>query len=256
MSLVINDLPYEYNGIGSQNIIKAELFIQQNQDIHVLLVEEPENNLTYTKMCLLINKLSNEKNKQIFISTHSSFIANKLELKHLQLINDQQKIKTFSNLDEHTNKFFQKLPDYNVLRLILSDNIILVEGPSDELIIQSAYYDKYEKYPIDDGIDVMSVNGISFEHYCKLAKLIEKHITVVTDNDGKSKIKKEKFQQYEEYVKLCMEEDDELNTLEPSFLEANKNKFEEFRKIVYLGKDINKYDDKKLLDFIKKNKTD
>ena len=102
----------------------------------------------------------------------------------------------------------------------------------------------------------MSVNGISFEHYCKLAQLIEKNITVITDNDGKSKIKKEKFKQYEKYVKLCMEENDELNTLEPSFLEANKDKFKEFRKIVYLGKDINKCDDKKLLDFMKKNKTD
>lgn len=64
-------------------------------------------------------------------------------------------------------------------QLLLANQIILVEGPADELIIQRAYRDNFGKLPIEDGVDVMSVGGVAFKRYCELARLINKRIVIV-----------------------------------------------------------------------------
>ena len=255
MSLSIDNIPFENSGFGTQNMMKSELVFNQNIDVDFLILEEPENNLFFTNMSILISKLSNNKNKQLFISTHSSFVANKLGLNKLHLVANNN-VVSFSSLDKETYNYFVKLPGYNTLRLLLANKIILVEGPADELIIQKAYIDKYEKLPIDDGIDVLSVGGIAFERYCKIAQLINKEIIIVTDNDGNGQKVKQKYEEYSSIIKLCIEDDNELNTLEPSVLKANEDNFDMFRSIVYKGNNIAnvKYSD--LCDFMIKNKSE
>lgn len=251
--LSIDSIPFENLGFGSQNMLKSELFIKQNADVDILIIEEPENNLSFTNMSILVDKLSS-CGKQIFLSTHSSFIANKLGLNNVHLVCNSA-ISSLKSLNEDTYNFFLKLSGYNTLRLLLANSIILVEGPADELIIEKAYCDKYGKTPISDGTDVMAIGGIAFERYCELAENLGKNITVVTDNDKnlqKVKLKYNKFL----HVKLCVEEDEKLNTLEPSVLNANKDDFDEFKKIIYKGYDVcdKTYDEIK--DFMKNNKTE
>ena len=82
-----------------------------------------------------------------------------------------------------TYNYFLKLPGYNTLRVILAHKAILVEGPADELILQRAYIDCYGKQPIENGVDVIAVDGLAFQRYCELASLVHKSITIVTDND-------------------------------------------------------------------------
>ena len=135
-------------------------------------------------MAILVKKLSN-CGKQIFISTHSSFVANKLSLNNLHLVANKT-VTPLKDLSKDTYEFFMKLSGYNTLRLLLSNAIILVEGPADELIIQRAYLDYKNNLPIEDGVDIMAIGGVAFKRYCELAKLIGKRITVVTDNDGMS----------------------------------------------------------------------
>ena len=87
-------------------------------------------------------------------------------------------------MPKETYEYFLKLSGYDTLRLILAKSIILVEGPTDELIIQKAYLDKYNTLPIYNGIDIMAVGGLAFKNYCNLAKISEKKIFITTDNDG------------------------------------------------------------------------
>ena len=68
---------------------------------------------------------------------------------------------SLADLLPDTKDYFMKLPGYNTLRLILSSKTILVEGPSDELIVQKAYKKKYGKLPLEDGVDVISVGCLS-----------------------------------------------------------------------------------------------
>ncbi|RIY22155.1 hypothetical protein CJI53_03285 [Bifidobacteriaceae bacterium VN002] len=254
MSLSLNSIPLDNVGFGTQNMIKTEMFMQQNIDVDILIIEEPENNLSYTNMSILISRLSENTNKQIFISTHSSFVANKMGLQNIHLVCDGN-TKPFKELSKDTYNYFIKLPGFNTLRVLLANKIILVEGPADELIIQRAYIDNYGKLPIEDGIDVMSVGGVAFKRYCELAKLINKNIVIVTDNDGNPSRVRENYRVFADNVDLCIEDDKDLNTLEPTVLNANKDNFEAFRGIIYHKTDIKTINYGALNKFMEKNKT-
>ena len=249
----LNNISISNMGFGTQNMFKTQLVTQDNDDIDILLIEEPENSLSFSNMSILINKISDCSFKQVFIATHSSFVANKLGLRNLLLINDANVTK-FNDLDEHSYKYFMALPGYNTLRLILAKKTILVEGPADELIIQRAYLDKHGKLPIENGVDVLSVGGVSFKNYCHLAMIVNKKVVVVTDNDGISD-KKNYFVEFGDRVKLCIENDLSLTTLEPCVLNANKDSFEDFREIIYFGKDKDRIDYNSLETFMLNNKT-
>ena len=255
MSLSLDSIPLDNAGFGTQNMIKTEMFMQQNLDVDILIIEEPENNLSYTNMSILISRLSENTNKQIFISTHSSFVANKMGLQNIHLVGDGN-TKPFKELSKDTYNYFIKLPGFNTLRVLLANKIILVEGPADELIIQRAYIDNYGKLPIEDGIDVMSVGGVAFKRYCELAKLINKNIVIVTDNDGNPSSVRENYSVFADIVDLCIEDDKDLNTLEPTVLNANKDNFEAFRDIIYHKNDIKTIDYGALNKFMEKNKAE
>lgn len=256
MEVSLDGIPLENMGFGTQNMFKAEMLVQQNSDIEILIIEESENNLSYTNMSLLISRLAQDTNRQLFVSTHSSFVANKLGLNSIQLIRSGN-VTSFAALDKDTYDYFVKLPGYNTLRAVLANGVILVEGPADELIIQRAYLDNYGNLPIEDGIDVIAVSGVGFQRYCKLAQLINKHIIVVTDNDRNRQAVIDRYEEYGDIVTLCVEECNDLHTLEPSILHANKDSFDEFRSIVYRGHDIDSKTYDELEQFMKtdRNKT-
>jgi len=255
MSISLQDIPLENSGFGTQNMFKTEMFLLQNSDVDILIIEEPETNLSYANMSILISKLANSTGKQLFISTHSSYVANKLGLKWLHLVANGQ-AKPFSALGKNTYEYFIKLPGYNTLRILLANKAILVEGPADELIIQKAYIDNYGKQPIEDGIDVVTVDGLAFQRYCELAALVEKHLTIVTDNDGDVDAVKKKYAKYGDAVTLCVEQNNALNTLEPAVLSANRSRFEDFKAIVYCGNDKDERDEESIKEFMINNKTE
>lgn len=224
MSVVVDTTPFENIGFGTQNIIKIELAIKNSErQSNLILLEEPENNLSYTNMAKLIQHICDSKDKQIFISTHSSYVANKLNLGNIFLVR-AGKVFPFTNLEKETQKYFQKLPGHDTLRMVLSKKTILVEGPTDELIISKAYFDKRGKLPTGDGIDIIVVNSLAFKRYLDIAVLIEKPVVVVTDNDRSvDKNIKEKYSNYKniEFITYSYEGSNDLYTIEPSILNAN-----------------------------------
>ena len=141
-----------------------------------------------------------------------------------------------------------------LLRFILSKKVILVEGPADDLIIQKAYHQKYNKLPIDDGIDIISVNGLSFKRFLDIAKLLNIDTVVVTDNDHD--YEKNINNKYKDYmggpIKLCFSTNNELNTLEPQVLNCDAGNYDKLKTI--LGKPDKS--EGELLEFMLKNKTD
>ena len=192
----LDDIPFNYIGRGEQCMIKTKLALshKKSQEAHILLLEEPENHLSHAKLNKLINHIKeNHEERQIIVSTHSSFVANKLGLSSLILLNidkdtNKRNETRITDIDEETQKYFDKLAGFDTLRLILCRKAILVEGPSDELIVQKAYRDKTkgklkERLPIEDEVDVISV-GTSFLRFLEIATKIRKPVAVVTDNDG------------------------------------------------------------------------
>ncbi|PPS20823.1 ATP-dependent nuclease, partial [Brachyspira murdochii] len=243
----IDDIPFQYIGKGEQCYIKTNLALLDNkaQEASLILLEEPESHLSHTKLNSLLDKIKYNvnnvanKNKQIIITTHSSFVANKMLLKNIIMINDGDSIH-FTDLQEKTFNFFEKVSGYDTLRLVLSKKTVLVEGASDELIFQRAYKDKYGKLPIEDEIDVISV-GTSFLRYLELAEKLNNKVIVVTDNDGNVQQLENKYKEYKKNnnIKICYEKKENtfddlnikisdnknninnINTLEPNLLKYN-----------------------------------
>lgn len=255
MSVSVDTIPLENMGFGTQNMFKAEIFIQQNPLVDILVMEEPENNLSFTNMSVLVSRLARNTGKQLFVSTHSSYVANKLGLNHLHIVGNGI-VTPLSGLKQDTYDYFLKLPGYNTLRLLLANNVILVEGPADELIVQRAYLDEYGKLPIEDGVDIIAVGGIAFKRYCELAMLIGKKISVITDNDENVSTVRKRYTEYGDVVDLFIDEDETHNTLEPSVLAANIYQYDAFRNIVYRGTDKDKVTPEQLQHFMIKNKTE
>jgi predicted ATPase len=231
----IDNIPFHYIGKGEQCIIKTKLALstKKNAEATILLIEEPENHLSHVRLNQLIRDLSAENlEKQVIISTHSSFVANKLGLKNLLLL---RKLKTARIGDLQANNFFQKLAGYDTLRLVLAKKAILVEGDSDELIVQRAYMDSHEgRLPIEDEIDVISV-GTSFLRFLELAIELNIPVAVATDNDGDPAALKKKYSTYNgiDHISICYDEHVDAgelkigdkpfnyNTLEPKLLKEN-----------------------------------
>lgn len=233
----IDDVPFHQIGKGEQCVIKTNLALahKKAQTSNLILIEEPENHLSHTMLNELLNKINKTcVDKQLIITTHSNFVANKLNLKNLILLSNKTTTK-FDELPEGDAEYFEKLPGYDTLRLILAKRAILVEGPSDELIVQRAYKDKYDLLPIEDGVDVISVRGLSFKRFLDIARRLDKRVTVVTDNDGNYETRvRKKYQDYEDCdcIKVFASDNEDLKTLEPQFVEANKDKLTEIRELI------------------------
>jgi len=238
----LDDIPFHNIGKGEQCIVKTKLALghKKSKEANIILLEEPENHLSHTKLNHLIQSIKeNLGEKQILISTHSSFVANKLGLDSLILLNDSKTVK-LQDLNPDTKDFFSHLSGYDTLRLILCKKAILVEGDSDELVIQKAYMDANGgKLPIENGIDVISV-GTAFLRFLEIAEKLNKPVAVVTDNDGDVAAVQKKFSDYmganaKPNIVICFDTTVDsgtlvigsknkpfnYNTLEPKFLKEN-----------------------------------
>ena len=245
----LNDVPFGYIGKGAQCVMKTELALTHKSAQHaqIVLLEEPESHLSFSKLNQLIKAIEEKyEEKQIIISTHSSFVANKLGLENLLLL-DNHKVIRITELA--STDFFKKISGYDTLRMILCKKAILVEGDSDELVVQKAYMSKNNnRLPIEDQVDVISV-GTSFLRFLELATALNLNVAVVTDNDGNIVGLENKYADYiknnkKSNIKICYddvvdsgnltigEKPYNYNTLEPKLLKANSNDVPLFNSIL------------------------
>ena len=265
----LNEVPFGYIGKGAQCVMKTELALTHKsaQQAQVVLLEEPESHLSFSKLNQLIKAIEEKYDeKQIIISTHSSFVANKLGLDKLLLL-DNQKVVRITGLP--SADFFKKISGYDTLRLILCKRAILVEGASDELVVQKAYRSTHNnRLPIEDKIDVISV-GTSFLRFLEIATALNLEVAVVTDNDGDIDALERKYSDYikknkKSGIKICYDsivdtgdlniggKPYNYNTLEPKLLKANQNDLSLFNKIF-----CTRYDSiEGLQRYMKENKTE
>lgn len=226
LTAYLDEIPFDLIGKGEQNSIKLKLSLETSLDeVHIILIEEPESHLSFSNMSKLVKQISEKcVGKQLLITTHSTYVLNKLGLDHVIFMN-QRRTMTLEDLDEDTYNYFKKLPGYDTLRLILSKKAILVEGPSDELMVQKAYIQKHGMLPIEDGVDVITVRGLSFKRYLEIADILSKEVTVVTDNDGdiEKNITKKYGVKYlnHQTIKICYSKDEKYRTLEPQLVKVN-----------------------------------
>lgn len=220
----LDDIPMPLVGKGEQNTVKIKLALETSAKSHIILIEEAENHLSYASLNELVGHISaNAGSRQIFITTHSSFVLNKLGVESVLLFQRGEGIRLTDLKDRSTQDYFMKLPGHDTLRLILAKRSILVEGPSDELIVQRAYEKKHGRMPLEDGVDVISVNSLAFKRFLEIAVLLKKVTDVITDNDGSVAALKKKYADYlaSDVVSIQYDDEETAKTLEPQLLRKN-----------------------------------
>ncbi|GHD48828.1 hypothetical protein GCM10010317_026840 [Streptomyces mirabilis] len=252
----LDDLPYQFVGKGEQSTLKILLALNKKvDDAHIVLVEEPENHLSFPNLGKLVHKISTKcKDRQVFITTHSSFVLNKLGLDKLVLLSSAGGIR-LNLLPPDTHEYFKKLSGYDTLRLVLAKRSILVEGPSDELVVQRAHMDTHGgRTPAECGIDVINVRGLSFKRFLDIAMLLPQNaVAVVTDNDGKdARDVKRRYVHYtaQPNISVHVGEDAAYKTLEPQLFKVNGR--DDLNAV--LGQSHTT--DTDLLDYMRRHKTD
>ncbi|WP_095558789.1 AAA family ATPase [Candidatus Endomicrobiellum trichonymphae] len=92
LTIIEDDIDLQNHVKGRQCFIKTEFALQKNEDeLDIILLEEPENHLSHINMLNLIERLNKSPNKQLFITTHNSLISARLDLRNSTLLNSSSK---------------------------------------------------------------------------------------------------------------------------------------------------------------------
>jgi putative ATP-dependent endonuclease of OLD family len=175
----------------------------------------------------IIDRIDASTKKQLFIATHSSFIATRLNLKNVLILSEQEPSHptTLKDLSKSTAEFFMKAPDNNVLELALCTKAMLVEGDAEFILMDALYKKAAPGFSTDsDGVHVISVDGTSFKRYLELAHLLGVRVAAIRDNDHDYQANC--VANYDEHVspsiQIFADEDNARSTFEICMYQDNK----------------------------------
>ena len=178
LTLTEDDISIEHKGQGKQSFIKTAFALRKTENferkIDLVLMEEPENHLSHLNMSKLIQNVQSVDDKQLFIATHNTLIATRLDLRNVIMVHPHSNTPVLlSNLNKSTAKFFIKAPQSSVLEFTLSEKVILVEGPSEYMLMEKMFLLVTNTSLAKSDIHVISVGGISFPRYLEIAQILK-----------------------------------------------------------------------------------
>lgn len=192
--IVDGKLEHNFNiGAGYKSIANIMLNTL-DEKFNIILIDEIENHLHPALIRTLVREIRGVNNTIIISTTHSPVVINELKMeeitdisgKSINLIEDKNCIRKL-------NTFLH--PGRN--ELMLADNIVLVEGYTEEVLLK--YYLSKNNY----NWTIINVAGVMFEPYIQLACLLNKKIIVVSDNDKLLSEKQEQSTRFSNLKAIC-----------------------------------------------------
>ena len=226
ISAVKNGVDIKNLGQGEKVLLGVEnAYSHLKETVKILLIEEPENHLSFQNLQKLVNMLSSNTGVQVFIGTHSNMIASRLGVDNLHFLDNGQ-ISKLEGLNRDTIRFFQKSTNQNLLNFSLGKKIILVEGNAEYILMEKFFEMIHSKKPEDLNVSIISVDGLSFERYLEIAAcFVDKKVVVITDNDsdyaGNVQSKYSSYQQFQN-IKVSSDLDNDNQTFEICTYKNNK----------------------------------
>ncbi|MDL2216058.1 AAA family ATPase [Oscillospiraceae bacterium OttesenSCG-928-G22] len=153
--------------------------------INLFLIEEPENHLHKSMQIALSQILfTDSKYTYLFVSTHSPFVLYEMDNVNLIRIYSERKIKSASTFYKVPGNFekSRKMLNRSLSEAIFADKVLLVEGPSEQLLFEKILATVKPFYEAD-GIYILSAGGIGFEAYFAILDALKIHNVLKTDND-------------------------------------------------------------------------
>ena len=192
--------PEIHPGLGELNLlfIAAELLLLKHDEsggLKLALIEELEAHLHPQAQLRLIDYLQNEYNKsgaQIIISTHSTILASKINLKNLILMKQGRGYDlTYgeTGLEKGDYLFLQRFLDATKSNLFFAKGVIMVEGDAENLLLPVLA--DILGYPLEKyGISIVNVGSTAFLRYSRIfirkdGSTIGIPVSVITDCDVK-----------------------------------------------------------------------
>ncbi|MCV3739873.1 AAA family ATPase [Lentilactobacillus hilgardii] len=221
-SLLLRDM-----GSGEENIIKTNLAMSSKNSTLVLL-EEPENHLSFDLARKQINKIQGVKsgNRQVIVSTHSPLLASKLSIGNLKWLNDEGKLISFKDVPKDTAEFFLKADNIDILQVILAKKVVLVEGATEYMLMQDIIKNTFGKASDELGIHIVSMGGNYYKRFKDIVTITKNRVLVITDNDGNQDRIKESKINSSSYFHVAMPSSINNFTFEVALYQKNKDFFE------------------------------
>lgn len=186
-----------------------------NENYNIILIDEIENHLHPSLIRTLIRELREVSNAIIIGTTHSPVVINELKMEELIDVSGK-KLSGISDVNKRKLNIFLH-PGRS--ELMLADNIILVEGYTEELLLNNYLYKNNLNWT------VVNVAGIMFEPYIELSDFLKKKVIVVSDNDKSLSDKLESSERFNNLKTLCNSYNIKLlevdNTLETDLYNNN-----------------------------------
>ena len=198
-------LELHQNGLGYNNLIYISILLsnldaisKNNEDsLYIsLCIEEPEAHLhpqLQNSFFSYLNRINENTNLQIFITSHSPTLTSKADLNSLILVQDNDNnvttknlVNLFSNKDDIN--FLKKFLDVTKSQLLFAKKVIFVEGFTEALLIP--LFAKIYDFDLDKhGVEVVNVSGISFKRFIPLFDEdndFDSNGVILTDDDRSS----------------------------------------------------------------------
>ncbi|MFA0541902.1 ATP-dependent endonuclease [Vibrio sp. 10N.222.52.B7] len=155
-----NEFLYQ-KGLGQRNLIYILILFAYYKScgdtFNLCCIEEPEAHLSVNNLRLVrdfIEKSSSNSGSlvQTIISTHNPSIINKLKISNVLAFTGEKAI-SLSDTPTKLVDYLRKRPNFDILKLLFANKVILVEGPTEEMLI-STYL---SKQPALNDIDIIPI---------------------------------------------------------------------------------------------------
>ena len=185
------------NSLGENNVVYLALKLKESQMerghtkklLNIILIEEPEAHLHKHLQQSLFEGIKNNKNYQIFLSTHSVHISESADIQSAIVLGKKDKCTEIyipsKGLNEKEIRKITRFLDVTRLPILFAKNVMLVEGDAELILIPVMLKVKYgidlNKY----GISIVSMDSCFFDLIAILFDdfRIKKKCAILTDLD-------------------------------------------------------------------------
>jgi predicted ATP-dependent endonuclease of OLD family len=188
-------------GLGERNMVLIFLLFAYYKTTHksfnLCCIEEPEAHLSVNNLRLTVDYIEKSSTLvggllQTIVSTHSPSVINKLNIKNVIVFCDEKAI-SLKDASLELQNYLAKRPNFDILKLLFSRRTILVEGPTEEMLINT-FLATNSKHLSD--IEVISIGQKGFKTFLDIWLHLnkgstEKKIGIIRDFDDQPNAKRE-----------------------------------------------------------------
>lgn len=233
-------------GLGERNLLYVillfEFYKNRREHFNLCCIEEPEAHLGVNNLRLSVDFVSKSTEQgssliQTLVSTHNPAVLNKLKLSNVVVFAEDKAIP-IKDSDNNLTNYLRKRPNFDILKLLFANRVILVEGTTEEMLLNSYYCNEADKL---NNVEIISVGQKGFKTFLDIWLQVNKDcqsnkIGVSRDFDNQQNAKNEHDKYDADNANICVRTTENY-TMEDDLVRAGKN-IEILRKIFDLDTNL------------------